>query len=490
MIYSVLIYAIIKLYLILNIYQQSHYQFRFYFKHFLLNFLFYDTFPLIVLIIGITNQNEITTWICSIYLFLFSIFYLLARVRLVFTKRIIRLILFSFIYFVAIYFIPYVNVYMLLLIEFTIVPILAFDRVLSKLLNRPYISSAKKKLVGYEGEIIGITGSFGKTSTKQLLNQALNLFYKSNCTKKSYNTPLGISRFINDTNINLYDYLVLEFGASHKNDIAELKRIAMPQTVFVTGIGYMHVDTFKNIETIIEEKMSILKGAKVAVLNYDCEFIRNYEINDDIKIISYGFEYGDYRALNIEKNSFDFYYKDKFIMSFKTSLLGKHQLLNLTGVLAYLTELGVDLEVLRRGVCSFHAEKNRLELKKINNMTILDDSFNSNYQGFVEALFTLRNLDGNRVLLTPGMVELGKYKKELLNNLVEHIVASADVIILIGYYQTKYLYNLLKEFNKEVYLVRNFMEGYALFWMLAKSTKESSLLIENDLPDLYRVGLL
>ena len=393
-------------------------------------------------------------------------------------------------YFGAIYFIPQANVYILLLLEFTIIPVLVFEQILSKLLNMPYIFKAKKKLADYEGEIIGITGSFGKTSTKQLLNQALNLFYKSNCTKKSYNTPLGISRFINDTNINLYDYLILEFGASHKNDIADLKRIAVPQTVFVTGIGYMHVDTFKNIETIVAEKMSILKGAKIAILNYDCQFIRNYEIKDKITIISYGLEYGDYRALNIEKNSFDFYYKDKFIMSFKTSLVGKHQILNLTGVLAYLTELGVDLEILRRGICSFHTEKNRLELKKINNITILDDSFNSNYQGFVEALFTLKNLAGNRVLLTPGMVELGKYKKELLNNLIEHIVVCADVIILIGYYQTKYLYNLLKEYNKEVYLVRNFMEGYALFWLLVKRANESSLLIENDLPDLYRVGLL
>ena len=148
------------------------------------------------------------------------------------------------------------------------------------------------------------------------------------------------------------------------------------------------------------------------------------------------------------------------------------------------------MDILEKGVYSFHTEKNRLELKRVNNMTILDDSFNSNYKGFVEALNILKNLDSHRILLTPGMVELGRYKKELLNNLVEHIIASTDVVILIGYYNTRYLYNLLKEYNKEVYMVRNFMEGYGLFMLIARSVKEVSLLIENDLPDLYRVGLL
>ena len=126
----------------------------------------------------------------------------------------------------------------------------------------------------------------------------------------------------------------------------------------------------------------------------------------------------------------------------------------------------------------------------MSNYTLLDDSFNSNYQGFIEALNILKNHPNKRILLTPGMVELGKYKKELFTNLIEYIVSSTDIVILIGFYQTNSLYRKLKSYHKEVYLVRNFMEGYRLFLSLSEVYQESMLLIENDVPDLYRVGLI
>lgn len=489
MLISVYIYVVIKLYLILNIYQQSHYQFLFYLKHFLYNFLFYNLFPLIILIVGLYNDYSIILIICSIYLDLFSLCYLFSRVKLKLTKRIIRIFVLA-ILFTGIGLIPIVGPYLLLFYEFFIIPILGLERIVAYFLNRRYIVKATAKVKDYRNNIIAITGSFGKTSTKMLLNQGLNLFYKSKCTDKSYNTELGISIFINNlTDLSFYDYLVFEFGASHKNDIKKLKKIANPDVVFVTGIGYMHVETFKNIDNIIREKMSITENAKIAVLNYDCEYIRTYPVSKSVKIISYGFEHGNYQAKNVN-SGFDFYHLNKFICHFDTNLTGTHQILNLLGVVSYLYNLNVDLEVLKKGVLTFKSEKSRLELKKYNDMYILDDSFNSNYKGFIEALNVLKNHTKKRILLTPGMVELGKYKKELLTNLVAYIVSSCDVVILIGYYQTKYLYSLLKDYRLEVYLVRNFMEGYRLFLTIAKEEKDCMLLIENDLPDVYRVGLL
>ncbi|MDE5546833.1 MAG: hypothetical protein K2I88_05160, partial [Anaeroplasmataceae bacterium] len=467
-----------------------HYQFKLYLKHFIYNLIFYDLFPCIVLILGMLQNEFIVVLICSIYICLFSIFYLIARIRLKFTKRILRVIFLSLIY-LGIGFIPYVGIYLLLFLEFTLLPVLLLERGLAYLLNRPYIRKTKEKLKGYRGNKIAITGSFGKTSTKVLLNQALGLFYSSTATPKSYNTELGISKFINTIpDLNVYENIVLEFGASHKKDISKLKEIGNPDVCFVTGIGYMHVETFGSIEAIINEKMSLLEGCRTAVLNYDCEYIRNYPIEFNIHIISYGLNYGTYQARNISNQEFDFYKDDILLAHFKTNLVGKHQLLNLTGVLAYVYELGCDLSVLERGVVSFTTEKNRLEVKKMSNYILLDDSFNSNYQGFIEALNILKNHPNKRVLLTPGMVELGKYKKELFSSLIEYIVNSTDIAILIGFYQTNSLYRKLKSYNKEVYLVRNFMEGYRLFLTLAEVYKDSMLLIENDVPDLYRVGLI
>lgn len=490
MIISVILYAIFKLYLILNIYQQSHYQFKLYLKHFIYNLIFYDLFPCIVLILGVLQSEWIIVLICSIYLCLFSIFYLIARVKLKFTKRIFRMLIFCILY-LGIGFIPYVGIYALLFLEFTILPVLFFERGISSIVNRPYIKKAKKKLESYKGNTIAITGSFGKTSTKVLLNQALELFYSSSATPKSYNTELGISKFINEIpDVNIYDNIILEFGASHKKDIQKLKEIAPPDVCFVTGIGYMHVETFGSIEAIVKEKMSLLEGCRTAILNYDCKYIREFPIDFNIHIISYGISFGTYQTKNIYNQEFDLYKNNTFLGHFKTNLVGKHQILNLTGVLAYLFELGCSSAVLERGVLSFSTEKNRLEVKKMSTYTLLDDSFNSNYQGFIEALNILKNHPNQRVLLTPGMVELGKYKKELFMSLVEYIVASTDIIILIGFYQTNSLYKKLKGYNKEVYLVRNFMEGYHLFLTLAEVYKDSMLLIENDVPDLYRVGLI
>ena len=251
--YSILVYAVFKLYLILNIYQQAHYQFKLYLKHFLINLLFYDLFPLVVLILGILHNEFIVVLTCSIYLCLFGLFYFISRVRLKFTKRILRGLLLCIPY-LGIGFIPYVGPYLLLFIEFSIIPVFLLERGISKGLNVPYIKQAKRKLANYKGTVIAITGSFGKTSTKVLLNQALNLFSPTIATPKSYNTELGISRFVNEsTDLNVFDHMILEFGASHKNDIRHLKKMKAPDVAFVTGIGYMHVETFGNLENIIAE---------------------------------------------------------------------------------------------------------------------------------------------------------------------------------------------------------------------------------------------
>lgn len=490
MIISILIYGILKLYLILNIYQQAHYQFKLYLKHFLLNLIFYDLFPLIIVAISLFNVSDIIKIICGIYLCLYSLFYLVSRIKLKITKRVIRIAFISLLYFIII-FIPYIGYYLVLFLEFTIIPILIIERLLSKILNRKYIKRAKNNLNCYQGNIIAITGSFGKTSTKRLLEQSLNLFTLATATPKSYNTELGISSFINNiADINIYDNLVLEFGASHKRDIFRLKKISKPNVCFITGIGYMHIDTFGNIENVINEKMSIINGCKTAVLNYECAFIREYDIKDDCHIISYGFNYGKYQAKNINNKEFDLFCNGVLLKHFKTNFLGKHQILNLTGIIAYLYEQGYDMDILKRAIMSFYTEKNRLEFKKMQDYLLIDDSFNSNYDGFIEALNVLREHQNKRILLTPGMVELGKYKKELFSNLINYIIASTDIIILIGYYQTNKLYQQLKNYNKEVYLVRNFMEGYRLFLTISKIYKNSMLLIENDVPDLYRVGLI
>jgi len=488
LVYFLIAYSIIKLYLILDIYQQSHYHIRDYFKFFINNFVFNDACVLIAGILGAYSDNIWLIIFSGSYLILYCLFYFQLKVKLVFSKRIIKLISLSILYIIAVSFIPYANPYLLLLIEFSIVPILYLEGLVSNLINRKYIISAKDKLDKYKGIKVVITGSYGKTSTKLLFNQLLNVYHSSIQTPKSYNTPLGISKFINNEYIDMYRYLVLEYGASQKNDIKRLLDISKPDVAIVTEIGFMHMNSFKTIENVIEEKMLITKNASVVILNYDNDYIRNYPLKHSC-ILSYGFFHGDYNARNINGGAFDLYYKNEFVIRLESNLVGKHQILNLLAGLSYAHYKGFNLERLKNAVKLFKVEANRLELKKYGNRHVLDDSFNSNLKGFVEALRVLGEYKCKRILITPGIVELGKYQNEIYNELALHIAKNVDVAILVGYKECKSLYEKLKKYNMELYVAQSFIEGYSLYLSIIKGLDSSALLIENDLPDIYKRGL-
>ena len=328
----------------------------------------------------------------------------------------------------------------------------------------------------------------GKTSTKNLLTQAISLYKQVSSTPKSYNTPLGIARHLNSINADMFDYLVLEFGTSSPGDIKRIKSLVPPNIAFITDIGYMHIENFKTKEKLIKEKLSILDGTYKAIVNYDVEWIRD-NIDYNGLLITYGFSHGDYIAKNIHDGYFDVLYKGELIGTFKSELVGKHQILNLLGVIAFIHSEGFDLNVLRRGIPLFKGVPNRIEKKRINNITILDDSYNSNPKGFIEALSILKDLPRPRYLITPGIVELGKYKKEVYNMLIPYIIDSVDSVVLVGKFNTMYLYKHLKSYNININQISSFKEAYNLFKQESSNYDECSLLIENDLPDIYRIGI-
>ena len=484
MIIGLYIYAIIKLYLILDIYQQSHYYIKPYFKHFIFNILVYDLFPFIILDIALFFNNIIVQIIASIILIAIAIFHSFLKVKLKFSRRIIRTIILSIIYLFL--FVNKYTYYLLIISEFLLIPLFLLEGLLSKLLNRKYIKKAVKKHKAFNGLNIAITGSYGKTSTKNLFKDILNLNHKALATPKSFNTELGLSSFINNNIIDIYDYLILEFGASKRKDISKLSYLFKPNIAVVTEVGYMHMDGFKTIENVLKEKMQIIKNCDIVILNYQNELIRNYSINNPV-VLSYGFNYGDYRALDINDGEFDFYYKDEFIYHFDTYFIARHQILNLLAVLAYSHYIGMDLSKIAGLLKTIKLTEKRLEIREIGNKVILDDSFNSNFNGFKNALKVLSKYDKKRILITPGIVELGKYEREIYSVLARHISYSCDIVILVGNREVNNLYKALKEYDIETFRVGTFKQAYSMY---SKMSNNSALLIENDLPDLYRRGLL
>ena len=247
-------------------------------------------------------------------------------------KRVIRL-LFTVVLevFLLSFFLPY------LMIDLIIPVIVILANIINKpyefLIKNKYITKAKRKIEKADCLKIAITGSYGKTSTKNYINDVLKNKYIVKSTLKSYNTPLGISKYINETKFDFTDFLIYEFGARRIGDIKELKEYFDYDISIVTSIGSMHIDTFKDINNIINEKMSIVKNdlSHITILNYENEFIRNYPIT--CQKYTYGFDYGDFRAKNIKLSingtNFDLYMRDEFIKRFDVKVLGRGAVLNL-----------------------------------------------------------------------------------------------------------------------------------------------------------------
>lgn len=354
--------------------------------------------------------------------------------------------------------------------------------IIERVIQKKYIKRTKEKMKGLECKYIAITGSFGKTSTKFILNDLLSLQTYTLCSPKSYNTLNGLSKFINEDVDRYVDNLVLEFGASYKGDIKKLCSLFKVDYSIITGIGTNHLETFSSVQTIINEKMELLKNTKIlSVVNNDCDYIRDYIENNtfECKIIKVGKRSdSDYVISDIleTKDYLKFKVNGKEIC---TTLQGVHQAYNLTFALALAFEGNLIKNAKNLPLnCFLHTSQamNRLEVKKdLNSNIIIDDSYNSNYQGFVNALDFLSMYE-DKILITPGIVESGDEVNELIALKIKEV---CDEVIIIKNRYGLVIYNeLIKLGYKNVSVKKSLKDAI-------KNIKGKTILIENDLPDIY-----
>lgn len=420
---------------------------------------------------------------------------------LVYTNRVKRQILILGALYVILYYLGYQNfnlIYgiilgfygiwlMVLIMHFISSPI-------EKLNRQRYLRQAKNILRQHQRLIkIGITGSYGKTSSKNIIQAVLSENYYSLMTPASYNTPMGITRVIRGDLKPIHEVFVCEMGADHVNDIQELCDFVHPKYGVVTSIGPQHLNTFKTQANIINEKMKLIENLPldgVGVINVDNEFIRQYNIKNTCKIISYGIDYpADIQAKNIvySKNgsSFDVYYQDEKY-SFKTRLLGKHNVSNILASIALALQLNVSLKDIQKAVLEIPYIEHRLEIKKINGYTFIDNAFNSNPEGAAMSLEVLKMMDHQRFIITPGMIDLGAIQEQTNYEFAKKMPGKVDQIILVGKQQTKSMYQALIDVKfdlDKVHVVDNVKQAFALVYQLA--TIEDTILLENDLPDAF-----
>ena len=463
--------------------------------------------PILVLII---NVEEFKNLAISLELIVFAVLSIVTRKKkekkpFVVTARIKRMYITYLIIFAIIACLVNMLDLKVALVILSVMGIFAYCFVyIVNFINKPVERSiragferkAKKKLKGIPGlEVIGVTGSYGKTSTKYAVSTILSQKYNTLMTPESYNTTMGVVRTVNEKLSPMHHLFVCEMGAKYVGDIKEITDIVEPKYGILIAIGPQHLDTFKSIENVSKAKMELVdslpKDTGIAFVNWEDENIR--KVKFDKTVIKYGLtNEADYYASNIEigerGSTFDVIIPGKEPIKIKTRLLGKLNRLNIVSAVAVADKLGLSAEEIKVGAKYLRPVPHRLELKQNpNGSIIIDDAYNSNIRGATMALEVLKSFESRkRILITPGIVDLGDKAKEINKELGNRAAESSDFIILVGAKQAIPIFEGIKEKKypeKNVYIANNLDDALRKMNQIIDSN--SVVLLENDLPDNY-----
>ncbi len=361
-------------------------------------------------------------------------------------------------------------------------------------ISKYYIDDAKKILASRPDlKVIGITGSYGKTTTKFILTRILSEKFNVVCTPHSFNTPMGIVKTIRTMLKPQTEIFVCEMGAKEVGNIKEDCDIASPHYGIITSVGPQHLETFKSIENVFSTKFELADAVKenggITFVNGDSKEIIN-RIGEGYKVYgtdkSFDF-YGQNLSYGRNGSQFTVTLGDEEV-AFTTKLLGLHSIIDIIGAVSLAYTLGVPVSDLKYAVASLKPAEHRLEMKPFTNGSLLiDDAYNSNPEGCLEAVRVLGSFEGmKKVIVTPGLVELGEKEYECNYNLGKEAANNCDVIILVGTNRSKPMQDAVNDsdFNKEnLYVAASFKEAMEIYARFADSN--TAVLFENDLPDNY-----
>jgi UDP-N-acetylmuramoyl-tripeptide--D-alanyl-D-alanine ligase len=430
-----------------------------------------------------------------------------AKKPLVFTKRVKRMFLTSYMIYALLLFVSILvrnHLYFTAILFFVIAALIPVLVLIANFINKPVETSINNRFINEARNmiesmpnltVIGVTGSYGKTSVKFYLQKLLSAKYNVLVTPENFNTTLGVVRTIREHLRATHEIFVCEMGAKNIGDIKEICDLVHPAHGVITSIGPQHLESFFTIENVIKTKFELADsvGKKGNVfLNYDNEYIANHKINNPI--ISYGIQNGacDYRAYDVSVSSKGSTFKMKDMQGkeweFTTKLIGEHNVVNIAGAIAAAHTLGVPMDSLVVQVRRLEGVPHRLQLIKGNNALIIDDAYNSNPSGAKAALDTLNTFEGVKIVVTPGMIELGSKQYECNKTFGTQIASVCDYAILVGPKQTKPIQDGLAEADypsNQIYVAESLQDALAYVEKLNTNGIQKIVLLENDLPDNY-----
>ena len=372
-----------------------------------------------------------------------------------------------------------------------------------KSINKKYVNAASKILNSIPGlKVVGITGSYGKTSTKYFLERILTEKYNVVMTPGSYNTLMGVVRTVREKLKPFTNIFICEMGAKQKGDIKEICDLVHPEIGIITAVGPMHLETFKSLENIQSTKFELadaLPSDGLAVVNNDFELSASRNVSN-VKCIRYSIKASSelnpdmFYAVDVEYSpsgtTFKVEYQNNEPFELKTQLIGAANISNLLAAIIVAINLGLTENEIKRGVAGISQVEHRLSMKTTPmGITIIDDAFNSNPYGSKMALEVLSGFDkkGRRIIVTPGMIELGDKQDELNKEFGREISKTTDIAIIVGNYNRNSIGEGIRAqgyIEDNLYFVNNFNEAQKLLSEIL--TTGDTVLYENDLPDSFK----
>jgi UDP-N-acetylmuramoyl-tripeptide--D-alanyl-D-alanine ligase len=362
--------------------------------------------------------------------------------------------------------------------------------------RRRFQRLASAKLAQQRPRVIAITGSAGKTTTKELVAHLLSARYRVLKTPASFNTPLGVARTVNDS-FQGQEFFVVEMAAYKRGEIAKLCALVGGTDISaITTVNAQHLERFGSLEATAAAKWEIVDGLKpggAAVLNFDVSAVRERaERLSGVEVISFGAESEDVklRAGGVVETStgieFDVTY-GREQTHITTRLLARHNVTNVLAALGIGLSCGLDVPYMAAAIRGFLPPDHRLQPVEVNGVTVLDDAYNANPEGIIGAIEVLgRYAPRRRVLVTPGLIEMGKDKETYHARIGKAAAANVDLAFLVGPKQTadiRYAMVAASFPEASLHVTRSLDEARDL---LAKiGAKGDVILYANDLPDQF-----
>ena len=314
-------------------------------------------------------------------------------------------------------------------------------------------------------KVVGVTGSVGKTSTRDMVYSVVKQKYKTLKTEGNYNNEIGLPLTI----LRYHDeeVLVLEMGMNHLQEMSRLSMIARPDIACITNVGTAHIGELGSRENILKAKLEITDGMKegsTLIINQDNDMLQTVKLPHlNVVRVGKGKEasiQASHIVLEETKSSFEVEYQGKKEI-IEVPVQGEHNISNALIAIAVGIELNISLEDIKKGIQEFKLTKNRMDILEKNHKTVIDGTYNASVDSMKSSIDVLANYKKRKVAILADMLELGDYSQQLHEEVGSYVASKGiDILVCVGK-EAKYIYQKAKENMKDVYCFESNQEVIA-----------------------------